>query len=126
MFRMMKNIRLNEISKRTELSLDGHIHNDFDGVENPLYGVRYLEARLTLTAVHRAFAQLSEPHREVLYLICVEGFAYKETAELLDVPIGTVMSRLARARIALHQRLEGEGSVGVIEIGSEDDEAFGR
>lgn len=44
--------------------------------------------------------------RAVLTLVCVDGLTYKETAEVLGVPIGTVMSRLARGRITLAERLE--------------------
>ncbi len=60
---------------------------------------------MTLNAVRQIFAQLPEAQREVLYLVCVEGLRYNETAEILDIPIGTVTSRLARARLELHQRL---------------------
>ena len=46
--------------------------------------------------------------REVVILREMEGFSYKEIADLADVPIGTVMSRLARARKQLQKRLAGE------------------
>lgn len=55
----------------------------------------------------RAFGQLSEEHRAVLLLTGVEGLSYRETAEVLDVPVGTVMSRLARARERLRVLLDG-------------------
>jgi RNA polymerase sigma-70 factor (ECF subfamily) len=48
---------------------------------------------------------LPEEQREVLLLVAVEGLAYKEAAQVLGVPIGTVMSRLARARMAIGKRL---------------------
>jgi RNA polymerase sigma-70 factor (ECF subfamily) len=63
------------------------------------------EARLTLDAVRRALAALPDEQRTVLLLVCADGFTYKETAAALDIPIGTVMSRLARARLALMTRL---------------------
>ncbi len=55
-----------------------------------------------------AFAQLPAEHRALLVLIGVEGFGYREAADLLGVPVGTVMSRLSRAREKL--RLLGEGA----------------
>lgn len=56
----------------------------------------------------RAMAGLSVEHRQILLLISLEGLSYREIAELLDVPIGTVMSRLARARERLRSLLEGD------------------
>ena len=55
----------------------------------------------------RAFAQLSEEHRRILLLTGLEGLSYREVAEVLEVPIGTVMSRLARARERLRVLMEG-------------------
>jgi DNA-directed RNA polymerase specialized sigma24 family protein len=54
----------------------------------------------------RALETLSEEHRTVLLLGVVEGFTCQEIAEILSVPLGTVMSRLSRARRALRLRLE--------------------
>lgn len=44
--------------------------------------------------------------REVILLVCVEGYSYKQAAELLEIPIGTLMSRLARGRASLLDRTE--------------------
>ena len=57
----------------------------------------------------RAMETLSEDHRQILLLVGLEGLTYREVAELLEVPIGTVMSRLARARERLRVALEGGG-----------------
>jgi RNA polymerase sigma-70 factor (ECF subfamily) len=59
------------------------------------------ESELTLQAVAAALARLPVEQRAVVALVCVEGASYKEAAEITGVPIGTVMSRLARARRAL-------------------------
>lgn len=56
------------------------------------------ERRLVLARVARAMDDLPEEQRELLLLVCVEDLSYREAAEVLDLPIGTVMSRLARAR----------------------------
>ncbi|MGA8768455.1 MAG: sigma-70 family RNA polymerase sigma factor [Candidatus Acidiferrales bacterium] len=55
--------------------------------------------------VSYALGELSDEHRTVLLLAVVEGFTCREMAEILSVPIGTVMSRLSRARRALRERL---------------------
>lgn len=64
-------------------------------------GRQVTEARLDLARVRDAMDRLPEEQRAVLMLVCVEGLRYREVAELLEVPPGTVMSRLARARTAL-------------------------
>jgi RNA polymerase sigma-70 factor (ECF subfamily) len=58
--------------------------------------------------VRRAIAELPVEFREMVVLRELEGFSYKEIAELAEVPIGTVMSRLARARKLLQKRLAAE------------------
>jgi hypothetical protein len=63
------------------------------------------EGRLNLAAVRRALAELPEDQRTVLVLVCVDGLSYKEAANVLGIPIGTVMSRLSRGRQDLHERL---------------------
>jgi RNA polymerase sigma-70 factor, ECF subfamily len=55
-------------------------------------------SRLLLAEVQRAIDELPQEQREALILVCVEDLSYREAAEILGVPIGTVMSRLARAR----------------------------
>ena len=55
-----------------------------------------------------AFDRLSTEQRALLLWVSVEGLSYKEVAEILDVPTGTVMSRLSRARQALRQLTDGE------------------
>ena len=61
------------------------------------------------TQVIEAIQRLSEEHRQVLLLIGVEGLRYREAADVLGLPIGTIMSRLNRARAALREVLEPEG-----------------
>jgi RNA polymerase sigma-70 factor (ECF subfamily) len=72
--------------------------------------VREMDKRLDLADVRRLVAGLPEDQRTVLLLVSVEGVSYKEAAEVLEIPIGTVMSRLARARLALGRALAGKES----------------
>jgi len=60
---------------------------------------------LELRDLDRALAALSPAHREVLLLIGLEELSYGEAARVLRVPVGTVMSRLSRARLRLSQLL---------------------
>jgi RNA polymerase sigma-70 factor (ECF subfamily) len=55
--------------------------------------------------VRGAMEQLSEGFRTVLYYADVEGYTYAETAALMDIPLGTVMSRISRARVQLRRAL---------------------
>jgi RNA polymerase sigma factor (sigma-70 family) len=63
------------------------------------------EARLALDDVAAAMRTLPDEQREAVALVLVEGLAYKEAATVLDIPMGTLTSRLARGRQALMTRL---------------------
>jgi RNA polymerase sigma-70 factor (ECF subfamily) len=62
---------------------------------------------LTADEVKQALADLPDTFREAVYLADVEGFPYKEIAEIMDTPVGTVMSRLHRGRKQLQKALSG-------------------
>ncbi|WP_234854033.1 RNA polymerase sigma factor [Paracoccus everestensis] len=66
---------------------------------------RAIEARLMLRATQDAMKSLPPEQAEILHLICIEELSYAEAAAVLDIPKGTVMSRLSRARLALSDRL---------------------
>jgi RNA polymerase sigma-70 factor (ECF subfamily) len=63
-------------------------------------------ASIELQRANAAIDKLPEEQRDVLALVAIGGMAYREAAEVLSVPVGTVMSRLARARAALAAQLE--------------------
>lgn len=71
-------------------------------------GARRAEDRLRLAEVRDAIAALPQEQREVLALVALDGLSYKDAAAALDLPIGTVMSRLARAREKLMHFAGGE------------------
>jgi RNA polymerase sigma-70 factor (ECF subfamily) len=64
------------------------------------------EAREQLAIIRKQIATLSEDQRIVLGLVTVDGMSYQEAAEMLGVPIGTIMSRLARARRELAEVID--------------------
>jgi RNA polymerase sigma-70 factor (ECF subfamily) len=68
-------------------------------------GARTAEDRLMLARVFGELDRLPEGQRAVLTLVAIEGLSYREVAEVLEIPVGTVTSRLVRAREALALRL---------------------
>lgn len=70
-------------------------------------GVSTTDAQIDAIAVRKAVAQLSDDQRAVVGLVLVEGLPYKEAAQVLGIPVGTLTSRLARAREALQVILSG-------------------
>lgn len=68
-------------------------------------GAAAIEAHVEVGEVERAMAQLPDEQREAVALVLIEGLAYREAAEILDVPMGTLTSRLVRGRQALIARL---------------------
>jgi RNA polymerase sigma-70 factor, ECF subfamily len=108
MFRIVQTIWIDQIRSREVRKSDGNIGEDRLGSDEP---VRRIEARLTLEEVRRAVDRLSPDQRAALLLVTVDGLSYKEAAEVAEVPVGTIMSRLARARIALQLQLEAAGGM---------------
>ena len=103
MFRIIRNTWIDTVRARRDM-----VDYDTEAADTVLGsdGRRTTEARLHLAEVRRAMASLPEDQRAVLMLVCVEGLRYREVAEVLDIPEGTVMSRLSRARLALADKLQ--------------------
>jgi RNA polymerase sigma-70 factor (ECF subfamily) len=100
--------------QRVTLSIDTGTDSDIsmeplDGAEDARPGWA-LEQAEQERKVHAALARLSAEHRAVLVLKDMEGQKYEEMAELLGVPIGTIRSRLHRARLELRQIMEQDES----------------
>lgn len=80
-----------------------------DITENPdllsVDGAHHTEVHLMLASARAAMDALPPDQRDIMHLVCVEEMSYAEAAALLDIPIGTVMSRLARARTAVARSL---------------------
>jgi len=106
LFRIARNLFLNELRAR---KVRGPQHDIADHAESHASDGRPgQEARLDLARVRRLLERLPEEQRSVLLLIAVEGLSYQETATALDLPMGTVTSRLARGRLALKTLMDGE------------------
>ena len=71
-------------------------------------GVQIVEGRSDLASARAAMAALPEEQRLLMTLVVLDGMSYKEAATTLDIPIGTVMSRIARARRAIDRHINGE------------------
>jgi RNA polymerase sigma-70 factor (ECF subfamily) len=67
-----------------------------------------------LRELERALSRLRNEQREVILLIGLEGMSYEAAAQILDVPVGTVRSRLSRARDALRQLLKDSHASNVV------------
>jgi RNA polymerase sigma-70 factor (ECF subfamily) len=78
-----------------------------DAVADTLASATESDSAAPTMAVVRAMNQLTIEHRQMLLLIGVEGLSYREVADELGLPVGTVMSRLARARERLRALLGG-------------------
>ncbi|WP_296592127.1 RNA polymerase sigma factor [Roseibium sp.] len=104
MFRILQNLYLNSLRDSANRSrLFDLAMMDF---EESYDGAKAAASSLELKKVQSFIGQLDEDNRQVLLKIAVEGRSYKDVAEELGVPIGTVTSRLARARLKLREWLE--------------------
>lgn len=104
MYRIMRNCWIDEARARTRRS-ETFAPEDA-GANVGTNGHQHIERNLELHDVDRAMNALPPEQREAIALVWVEGFAYREAAEIMDIPVGTLTSRLARGRQALAQRLE--------------------
>lgn len=71
-------------------------------------GVQVVEGRSDMARARSAMAALPEDQRVLITLVVLDGMSYKEAAEMLEIPIGTVMSRIARARRSIDKQVNGE------------------
>jgi len=104
LFTILHNLAVNHFRRSarrgTHITIDEANEDDFgqDAVQ---------EQKLMYQDVLDKLARLPEDQRAVLLLVAVEDLSYADAAKVLDIPIGTVMSRLSRAREKLQQEIEG-------------------
>jgi RNA polymerase sigma-70 factor (ECF subfamily) len=101
MFRIAQNLWIDQM--RTERVHGEAVDIDVIGHLLSCDGRIIAENRIVLQEMRKDIAQLSTDQRDVIRLVCGYGLSYKETGKILNLPPGTVMSRLARARDALQK-----------------------
>ena len=113
---ILRNTHRNDLRRRRPDLLEREVAEQLpaDGREGPgdLTAARAIGGQLA-PALGAAIGALSRKHRAVLVLVDLDGLSYREAAEVVDVPVGTVMSRLHRARRRVRGRLEAAGSLEV-------------
>lgn len=103
LFRIMRNAFIDMTRRTRTAGIGVDVHDAPETLpHDPSAGI---EARLMLESAYEAMATLPDEQREVLHLICIDELSYTEAAEVLNIPKGTVMSRLSRARTALARKL---------------------
>lgn len=102
-YRIMTNLHIDEIRSTAHRGTDAG-PDALEQVADDRWQ-RRVDGHLTLGEVAEVMRQLPQGMREVLALVSIEGLSYREAAAVLGVPLGTVMSRLARARSELISRL---------------------
>lgn len=114
LFTIAGNLAKSELRRRKRWRLFS-LHRDDEsdtGMELPDESLRpdkVAESSLADDQIHDAIHSLPENYRQVILLRDVEGMAYQQIAEIVNCPVGTVKSRVNRARIKLQQKLKNEG-----------------
>jgi RNA polymerase sigma-70 factor (ECF subfamily) len=105
MFRIAQNIHIDQSrSLRTRgVKVDADDAYGLSGDD----GRNVVEARSDLAAARRAIARLPDDQRSLFALVVLDGLSYKDAADIMNIPIGTVMSRIARARRAIDEFVHG-------------------
>ena len=107
LFTILHNVHVNQVRSRASRPDEVTV----ESVENRLTTPARQEERVEVREMMRALDELPDEQRQVLLLVALEGLKYEEVAEMIGVPIGTVMSRLSRGREAVRAKLANGASV---------------
>ncbi|WP_044560522.1 RNA polymerase sigma factor [Azospirillum sp. B4] len=116
LFTILHNLAVSQM--RQNKRRGGHVALDDGTIEPMIARPATQEDALHHADVMRALDTLPEEQRSVLLLVAVEDLTYAEAARVLDIPIGTVMSRLARAREKLSQKMDGAAAAPNASVGA--------
>jgi RNA polymerase sigma factor (sigma-70 family) len=103
MYRIMRNAWIDTARARTRASQT--FVGEAAGIDVGDRGDKVIEARVELSNVESAMRRLPDEQREAIALVLIEGLAYQDAAAILDIPMGTLTSRLVRGRQALLTQL---------------------
>ena len=116
LFTILHNLAVTQFRQAT--ARGRHMPIDDAAGEQELVSAAAQEQRLIFQDVLGKLAKLPEEQRAVLLLVAVEDLSYADAAAVLNVPVGTVMSRLSRARERLQQEMEGVAPGNVVALRS--------
>lgn len=109
MYRIIQTTHIDNLRSRKRRETHLEVVHDADAMPEGVFdGEAAQESKLTFKAVRNAILQLPDEQRVVIMLVCVDGHSYKEAADVLGIPMGTLTSRLGRGRMALTQILNGK------------------
>lgn len=103
-FAILHNLAVSRLRQRARRGS----HIAFESLEDAELGAGHLDDGMRQREVLRALDALPEEQRAVILLVSVEDLSYAEAAQVLDIPMGTVMSRIARARDKLTKLMDGD------------------
>jgi RNA polymerase sigma-70 factor (ECF subfamily) len=104
LFTILHNVHMDRLSGRQRAGRTVAL----ELVENSLTAPAFQDGALRIRDLERALRLLPDDHRRVVLLVGLEGMSYREVADVLDVPIGTVMSRLSRGREQLRKLMSAD------------------
>ncbi len=102
LFTILHNLYVNQIRS---MARKPEMHSD---TSNLMHNMEPHKTHTLMNDIGQCIKQLPDQQREVLLLVTLEGFSYKEVAKIMRIPVGTVMSRLSRSRETVRKLMDGD------------------
>lgn len=109
MYRIAQNIMIDSARRKRTRGVEVEVDDAFGLAGDD--GVQIVEGRSDLARARAAMAKLPDEQRTLLALVVLDGMSYRDAAETLEIPIGTVMSRIARARRSIDAQVNPPAEV---------------